>query len=151
MALPFDYDATNRALAKTGTEYRLPEPASYGAGPNTALMSSTPSANQANLTATTTQAAPPPAPATTVTVTPAATNDPGAPAPEKNTPAMPSTEQPGTGAQLAATGAQMMSDSGDDGKAGVLGRVGAAIGGIISAYTGNYGGAMAGAKKAITG
>lgn len=153
MASLFDYTDTNKALLKLGSDFRLPEPEALAQAPQGAVMSATsPSTNQANLTAATAQAAPPPAPppTTTVTVQPAQSNDPGAPATEKVTPSMPSTEKPGAGMQLASSGAQMASDYAV-GQGGVMGRIGSAVGAIINAYSGNYGGALKGAVKTFTG
>lgn len=133
MAFALDPNLINSALKKTGSDYSLP--------------AATPAANQSAMTATTAAAPPPvsaanPAPMapTAPAATPEKTNDPGAPKPEGD-------KGGGLAGGLEKTqdlfsGMQQVDPEAKKNEG--FQKVGALVGTILSAYTGNAAGVVGG-------
>lgn len=130
MAFPYDPNATNQALSKLGSQYQLPG-AMGSAAP-------APVPQPTSVTVQTAPAAPAPAP----------TNDPGSPDPEKAKQPLMSAET----AQAVSEGVQGLNVADAQQKKANAGmqKVGALVGTVLSAYTGNAAG-VAGGVSAMKG
>jgi hypothetical protein len=146
VAFPYDPNGTNQALSKLGYDYQLP-----GATPTAVSGTTAPFAGRTEPQA---PVAPPPQPAPAPTVTvqaapaPAPTNDPGAPkSATDGDAAAPAASGNGLGSvkDIAAGISSMKTDDKKSNQG--FQKVGALIGTVLSAYTGNAAGVAGGVSS----